>query len=69
MEVYYSTTDAICCVLTTDRSKQVVDTVLKEFIPNYERLNGDYTFPAGDPEYVFTSEEEMLSYFVNHPHE
>jgi hypothetical protein len=60
-------TDAICCVLAKERSKHVVDAVLTEFIPDYKRLSGDYTFPLNNPEYVFSSEEEMIDYFVNHP--
>jgi hypothetical protein len=62
-------TDAICCVLAQERSKQVIEAVLMGFIPDYERLSGDYTFPTTHPEYVFSSEEEMIDYFVNHSEE
>lgn len=45
----------------------MIDLVLTTFIPDYERLSGDYTFPPDDEDYVFASEDEMLEHFISNP--
>jgi hypothetical protein len=65
----YSISDAICCVLAQERSKEVIDAVLSYYLPKYEKLAGDYTFPTQQPDYTFSSEDEMISYFVSNEEE
>jgi len=63
----YKYVDAVCAVLAPERTKDVIRLVLMNYIPAYEPLRGDYAFPADDDSYVFTSEDEMLDYFISHP--
>ncbi|MGZ5283882.1 MAG: hypothetical protein ACXWEY_16525 [Bacteroidia bacterium] len=55
--------DIICCVLAHERSPQIIYKVLNNFIPFYEKLNGDYVHPNNDPFYQFKNEEEIVNYF------
>ena len=65
----YSYTDAICCVLASARKIKTVHLVLNYYISNYERLNGDYTYPKNKPDYIFESEDEMVNYFIENGNE
>lgn len=56
--------DIVINVLAKEKSKGIVDHVLNEFIPNYEKLNHDYACPPGKKEYEFNSEEEMVNFFI-----
>jgi hypothetical protein len=59
--------DIICQVLVDYKSKELIYSVLNEFIPNYEKLNLDYAAKPDDENYLFQSEDEMISYFTNTP--
>ena len=56
--------DIICQVLVTSKSKEVIYSILDEFIPGYEPINLDYTGIPDDENYKFKSEDEMISYYV-----
>ncbi|MEJ5106621.1 hypothetical protein [Chryseobacterium sp. MYb328] len=56
--------DIVCQVYAGEKSKNIIDLVLDTFIPDYEKLNTDYTFPPNNKDYVFTTEIEMISYFI-----
>lgn len=56
--------DIVCSVLANDCSKATIDVVLHEFIPDYERLNLDYAVHPHAEDYLFTSEEEMVTFFL-----
>ena len=60
-------TDIICQVLAKNKSKELIYSVLNEFVPNYVKINLDYTGKPYDMEYTFKSEDEMISYYVNTP--
>lgn len=60
-----TTKDIICQVYAGQKSKKTIELVLTTFIPGYEKLNNDYTFRPDDTEYVFKTEEEMISYFID----
>ena len=59
--------DIICQVLVKSKSKELIYSVLNEFIPNYQQINLDYTGKLDDENYVFKSEDEMISYYVSIP--
>lgn len=59
--------DIICQVLANDKSKEIIDKVLDEFLPGYDKLNLDYTCPPDNPDYRFKSEDEMVNYFIDTP--
>ena len=52
--------DIICQVLVEKKSKELIYSVLNEYIPGYETLNLDYTGKPDDENYVFKSEDEMI---------
>ncbi|CAL2094321.1 protein of unknown function [Tenacibaculum sp. 190524A02b] len=56
--------DVICQVLVEEKSKDLIFSVLNKFIPDYEKLNLDYTGKIDDINYIFKSEEEMINYYV-----
>lgn len=56
--------DIVCQVYAGEKSKNIIDLVLNTFIPDYEKLNTDYTFPPNNKDYVFTTEIEMVNYFI-----
>ena len=56
--------DIVCQVYAGEKSKNIIDLVLDTFIPDYEKLNTDYTFPPNNKDYVFTTEIEMVNYFI-----
>lgn len=58
--------DIVCSILANENSSKVIYDVLNKFLPNYEKLNLDYTNPPNDENYEFKSEDEMLNYFVEH---
>ena len=58
-------TDIVCNVLANECSTKLIYATLNEFLPNYEKLNLNYTNPPDDEKYEFKSEEEMISYFVD----
>lgn len=58
-------TDIICQVLVDHKSKELVYSVLNEFIPGYEKINLDYTGKPDDENYEFQSEDEMLSCYID----
>ena len=58
------TKDIVCNVLAKERSKQLIENVLNEFIPNYEKLNLDYADTPNEEANNFNSEDEMIQFFV-----
>ncbi len=59
--------DIICQVLVEKKSKESIYSVLNEFIPRYETINLDYTGKPDDENYVFKSEDEMISSYTETP--
>lgn len=59
--------DIICQVLVEKKSKELIYSILNEFIPGYETLNLDYSGKPDDENYVFESEDEMLSCYIETP--
>ncbi len=64
MNNMYEDVDAVCAALAPQRSREVIELVLKTFIPLYEHLNSDYASPQDDPNRPFASEDDMIDYFV-----
>lgn len=56
--------DIICQVYAGQKSRKTIDLVLNTFIPDYEKLNLNYTSQIDDDEYIFESEDEMINYFI-----
>ena len=56
--------DIICNVLSNECSKDIIEQVLREFIPYYQRLDTNYVNPPDDINYIFKSEDEMITYFI-----
>ena len=59
--------DIVCQVLAPYKSKDLIYSVINEFIPNYEKINLDYTGKPDDSNYTFKSEEEMINCYVETP--
>ncbi|NOQ70456.1 MAG: hypothetical protein GQ574_00555 [Crocinitomix sp.] len=59
--------DIICQVLVEKKSKKLIYSILNEYIPGYETLNLDYTGKPDDENYVFESEDEMISSYTENP--
>jgi len=57
-------TDAVCCVMARDRSKEVIDVVLSVFVPKHQHLSSDYASPPDDPDGAFASADEMIDHFI-----
>lgn len=57
--------DCICQVLVKQKSKKLIDQVLREFIPKFTPLSPDYIGKPDDINYVFNSEEEMVSFYTD----
>jgi hypothetical protein len=66
-EILYS--DAICCVLANVRTKEIVYDVLNSFIPNYEKIDGEYYFSINGPKDGFKNEDEILDYLISNKYE
>lgn len=45
--------DTVCQVYAGRKSREIIDLVLNTFIPGYEKLNLDYTYPRHDKDYIF----------------
>ncbi|MBO9693442.1 hypothetical protein [Chryseobacterium sp.] len=56
--------DIVCQVYAGQKSIKTIDLVLNTFIPGYEKLNPDYTYPKDDKNYIFKTEDEMIRYFI-----
>jgi len=56
--------DIICQVLVKKKSKELIYSLLNEFLPRYEPINLDYTGKPDDENYVFKSEDEMISSYT-----
>lgn len=56
--------DTILQVYAGQKSRQTIDLVLDAFIPGYEKLNADYAIRLDDENSPFTSEDEMINYFI-----
>jgi hypothetical protein len=56
--------DIVCQVYAGQKSRKTIDLVLDTFIPGYKKLNLDYTYPKHDKNYIFKTEDEMISYFI-----
>lgn len=56
--------DIICQVYAGHKSRKTIDLVLNLFIPEYEKLNIDYTCKPDDENYIFSTEDEMINYFI-----
>ena len=59
--------DIICQVLIDFKSKDLIYTVLNEFIPEYETINLDYIEKPNNQDYKFKSEEEMIDFYIETP--
>ena len=59
--------DIICQVLVEKKSKELIYSVLNEFIPRYETINLDYACKPDDENYVFKSEDEMITSYTETP--
>lgn len=59
--------DIVCQVYAGQKSRKTIDLVLNTFLPGYEKLNLDYTFPRHDKDYIFKTEDEMIGYFIESP--
>ncbi|KAB1231044.1 hypothetical protein [Chryseobacterium viscerum] len=59
--------DIVCQVYAGRKSREIIDLVLNTFIPGYEKLNLDYTYPRHDKDYIFKTEDEMINYFIETP--
>ncbi len=59
--------DIVVQVLVPQKSKALVYAVLKEFIPEYIKLDTQYASRIDDPDNIFQSEDEMISYFIDRP--
>lgn len=59
--------DIVCQVYAGQKSKKTIDLVLNIFLPGYEQLNLDYTYPRYDQNYIFKTEDEMIDYFIENP--
>ena len=57
--------DTICQVLVQKKSKELIYSILNHYIPNYEKINLDYTGKPDDMHYVFSSEDEMLQTYID----
>lgn len=57
--------DIVCQVLVTRKSKELIYSILEEFIPGYEPINLDYTGIPDDENYRFKSEDEMISFYID----
>lgn len=60
-------TDIVCQVLVKTKSKDLIYSVLNEFIPNYCKLNLDYTGKPDNMDYIFQSEDEMITCYTETP--
>ncbi len=56
--------DIICQVLVQKKSTELIYSVLNEYIPGYEKINLNYTGKPDDEDYVFESEDEMISNYI-----
>lgn len=59
--------DIICQVLVLNKSKKLIYSVLNEFMPEYEKINLDYTGKPDDENYEFKSEDEMINCYIETP--
>lgn len=59
--------DIICQVLVEKKSKELIYSVLNEFIPGYDTLNLDYTVKPEDENFLFESEDEMITSYTETP--
>jgi hypothetical protein len=59
--------DIICQVLVEKKSKELIYSVLNEYIPGYEPLNLDYVGKPDDENYIFESEDQMISTYTKIP--
>ncbi|MEN7550703.1 hypothetical protein AAG747_22475 [Rapidithrix thailandica] len=55
----------ICQVLVKEKSRDLIYSVLNEFIPDYEPLNLDFIGKPNDEAYEFESEDEIISYYTH----
>lgn len=63
IEIDYTNSDAICCVLVDDRSVELIFLVLKTFLEEKEELPPDYCDNPSDLDAPFRSEKEMLKFY------
>ena len=59
--------DIICQVLVKTKAKELIYFVLNNFIPDYDQINLDYTGTLNDENYQFSSEDEMLEFYIKTP--
>lgn len=59
--------DIVCQVYAGQKSRKTINLVLNTFLPGYEKLNLDYTYPRHDKNYIFKTEDEMIGYFIETP--
>ncbi|WP_196890179.1 hypothetical protein [Aureivirga sp. CE67] len=56
--------DVVFQVLVKNKSLETINSVLNEFIPEYEKLDSDYVGKPEEDDFVFESEEQMLNYYL-----
>ncbi|TZF95055.1 hypothetical protein FW781_14260 [Chryseobacterium panacisoli] len=59
--------DIVCQVYAGQKARKTIDLVLNTFLPGYEKLNLNYTYPRHDKNYIFKTEDEMIGYFIETP--
>ncbi|MDR6370761.1 hypothetical protein J2795_002473 [Chryseobacterium bernardetii] len=59
--------EIVCQVYAGQKSRKTIDLVLNTFLPGYEKLNLNYTYPRHDKNYIFKTEDEMIGYFIENP--
>lgn len=57
--------DIICQVYAGEKSKSKIDLVLATFVPECDELNLDYASRPDNENYIFTTEHEMINYFID----
>ncbi|MDR6457212.1 hypothetical protein J2786_000305 [Chryseobacterium vietnamense] len=59
--------EIVCQVYAGQKSRKTIDLILNTFLPGYEKLNLNYTYPRHDKNYIFKTEDEMIGYFIENP--
>ncbi len=59
--------DIVCQVYAGQKARKTINLVLNTFLPGYEKLNPDYTYPSHNKNYIFKTEDEIIDYFIENP--
>lgn len=57
--------DIICQVLVGSKSRELIYSVLNEFIPGYEKIGLDYANNPHNESFKFQSKDEMINCYIN----